>query len=233
MLELVGVTAGYGRAAVLHGVSVTVGAGEIVSLVGSNGAGKSTTLRAISGLLRVGQGQIRFKDKVISNRPSHAVVRAGISHVPEGRRLFGNMTVRENLLLGGYSCPAAELGERLGRVYEMFPRLRERDGQSAGLLSGGEQQMAAIGRGLMAKPALLMLDEPSLGLAPKIVAQVAEIIQSIQRLGISILLVEQNVRIALEIADRAYVLQMGVVVKEGSSASLREDPSVRRAYLGL
>jgi branched-chain amino acid transport system ATP-binding protein len=233
MLELAHVQAGYGRAEVLHGVSVSVGAGEIVSLIGSNGAGKSTMLRAISGLLPVRQGLIRFKGQTLSNRPSYAVVRAGISHVPEGRRLFGDMTVRENLLLGGYTCRVAELDRRLDRVYEMFPRLRERDGQAAGSLSGGEQQMAAIGRGLMAQPALLMLDEPSMGLAPKMVAQVADMVRSIRQFGISILLVEQNASIALDIADRAYVLQMGLVVKEGPSAALREDPFVRRAYLGL
>lgn len=233
MLELAQVRAGYGRAEVLHGVSITVGAGEIVSMIGSNGAGKSTTLRVISGLLPVRQGVIRFKQQVLSNRPSYAVVRAGISHIPEGRRLFGDMTVRENLLLGGYTGPKADLERRLERVYAMFPRLRERDGQLSGSLSGGEQQMAAIGRGLMAEPALLMLDEPSMGLAPKLVAQVADMVRSIREFGISILLVEQNASIALEIADRAYVLQMGMVVKEGPSATLREDPFVRRAYLGI
>jgi branched-chain amino acid transport system ATP-binding protein len=233
MLELVDVHAGYGRAEVLHGVSINLEAGEIVSLIGSNGAGKSTTLRAISGLLPVTQGQIRFKHETLSNRPSYTVVRAGISHVPEGRRLFGDMTVRENLLLGGYTGPKSDLDRRLQRVYEMFPRLRERDGQASGSLSGGEQQMVAIGRGLMAEPTLLMLDEPSMGLAPKMVAQVAGMVRSIREFGISILLVEQNASIALDLADRAYVLQMGLVVKQGSSAALREDPFVRRAYLGL
>lgn len=233
MLELVDVHAGYGRAEVLHGVSIKLEAGEIVSLIGSNGAGKSTTLRAISGLLPVTRGQIRFKDATLSNRPSYTVVRAGVSHVPEGRRLFGDMTVRENLLLGGYTGPKSDLARRLQRVYEMFPRLRERDAQASGSLSGGEQQMVAIGRGLMAEPTLLMLDEPSMGLAPKMVAQVAGMVRSIREFGISILLVEQNATIALDLADRAYVLQMGLVVKEGPSASLREDPFVRRAYLGL
>ena len=233
MLELVDVHAGYGRAEVLHGVSIKLEAGEIVSLIGSNGAGKSTTLRAISGLLPVTQGSIRFKDETLSNRPSYTVVRAGVSHVPEGRRLFGDMTVRENLLLGGYTGPKSDLARRLQRVYEMFPRLRERDAQASGSLSGGEQQMVAIGRGLMAEPTLLMLDEPSMGLAPKMVAQVAGMVRSIREFGISILLVEQNATIALDLADRAYVLQMGLVVKEGPSASLREDPFVRRAYLGL
>ena len=232
MLELAQVHAGYGRAEVLHGVSLFVGESEIVSLIGSNGAGKSTTLRAISGILGVRQGVIRFKGQPLSSK-SYAVVRAGISHVPEGRRLFGDMTVRENLLLGGYTGPPAELGQRLERVYAMFPQLRERESQAAGSLSGGEQQMAAIGRGLMAQPVLLMLDEPSMGLAPKMVAQVADMVRSIRGFGISILLVEQNASIALELADRAYVLQMGKVVKEGASAELREDAFVRRAYLGL
>jgi branched-chain amino acid transport system ATP-binding protein len=233
MLELTKVQAGYGRSEILHGISLRVGEGEIVSLIGSNGAGKSTTLRTISGLLAVRQGIIRFKGETLSNKPPYAVVRTGISHVPEGRRLFGDMSVRENLLLGGYSGPRAELGQRLERVYTMFPRLRERNAQAAGSLSGGEQQMAAIGRGLMAQPALLMLDEPSMGLAPKMVAQVADMVRSIRGLGISILLVEQNASIALELADRTYVLQMGKVVKVGTSAELREDSYVRRAYLGI
>ncbi len=232
MLELAEVHAGYGRITVLRGISLTVGAGEIVSLIGSNGAGKSTTLRTISGLLAVRKGHIRFNGAAIKKRPA-SVVRAGISQIPEGRRLFSDMTVHENLLLGAYTCPAADLASRLEQVYKLFPRLRERSRQYAGSLSGGEQQMAAIGRGLMAKPQLLMLDEPSMGLAPKLVAQVAEIVRTIRDLGISILLVEQNVRIALEIADRAYVLQMGRIVTEGPSATLRDDPFIRRAYLGL
>lgn len=232
MLEVVGLHAGYGRMAVLHGISLTVGAGEIVSLIGSNGAGKSTTLRTISGLLAVRRGQIRFKGNAVTNRPTD-VVKAGISQVPEGRRLFADMTVHENLLLGAYTSAAADLAQRLDQIYELFPRLRERKGQYAGSLSGGEQQMVAIGRGLMAKPQLLMLDEPSMGLAPKMVAQVAEIVKTIRALGISVLLVEQNARIALEIADRAYVLQMGRIVTEGPSETLRGDPFVRRAYLGL
>jgi branched-chain amino acid transport system ATP-binding protein len=232
MLELTDVEAGYGRTPVLHSVSLTVQPREIVSLIGSNGAGKSTTLKAISGLLRTRRGTIRFEGKVLSELPPHSVVRAGVSHVPEGRRLFADMTVHENLVLGAYTCPPADLGGRLADVYGFFPRLRERSTQAAGSLSGGEQQMVAIGRGLMAKPALLMLDEPSMGLAPKLVAQVADIVRSIRELGIGVLLVEQNARLALEISDRAYLLQMGAVVKEGSSATLRDDPAVRRTYLG-
>jgi branched-chain amino acid transport system ATP-binding protein len=232
MLELINVHAGYDRMAVLHGISMTVGAGEIVSLIGSNGAGKSTTLRTISGMLAVREGKIQYKSTQLSNRP-WGVVSAGISQIPEGRRLFADMTVHENLILGAYTCPTGDLAPRLEQVYALFPRLRERSHQFAGSLSGGEQQMAAIGRGLMAKPDLLMLDEPSMGLAPKMVAQVAEIIKTIRHLGISILLVEQNARIALEIADRTYVLQMGRIVTEGPSATLRDDPFIRRAYLGL
>lgn len=232
MLELKDIQAGYGAACVLHDLSLTVGAGEIVSLIGSNGAGKSTTLRTISGLLGVRRGTILFNGAILKNQPAN-VVRSGISHVPEGRRLFADMTVHENLVLGAYTCPTSELADRLERVYALFPRLRERSRQHAGSLSGGEQQMAAIGRGLMAKPLLLMLDEPSMGLAPKIVAQVADIVRTIRDLGISVLLVEQNARIALDVADRSYVLQMGAIVTQGPSAVLRDDPFIRRAYLGL
>lgn len=232
MLELIDVEVGYGRTPVLHSVSLTVRPREIVSLIGSNGAGKTTTLKAISGLLRTRRGSIRFEGKALDELAPHAVVRAGVSHVPEGRRLFADMTVHENLVLGAYTCPPADLERRLADIYGFFPRLRERSSQAAGSLSGGEQQMVAIGRGLMAKPSLLMLDEPSMGLAPKMVAQVADIVRSIRELGIGVLLVEQNARLALEISNRAYLLQMGAVVKEGSSAGLRDDPAIRRTYLG-
>ena len=233
MLELDGVEAGYGAGPVLRGVSVRVDRGEIVTLIGSNGAGKSTTLRAISGLVAVRKGRIRFLDRVISGRPSHAIVRAGVAHVPEGRRLFGEMTVRENLLLGAYIAPRRELGQRVARVYDWFPRLAERDHQLAGSLSGGEQQMVAIGRGLMADPTLLLLDEPSLGLAPKLVVQVAEMIRAIRDRGLTVLLVEQNAHLALQFSDRAYVLQTGQIALEGVSRDLLGDPFVRKAYLGL
>jgi branched-chain amino acid transport system ATP-binding protein len=233
MLDIVAISSGYGKTVVLHDVSLNVSAGEIVTIIGSNGAGKSTMLRTISGLVTKRSGEIRFKGAPLPGAYAPAIVRAGISHVPEGRRLFTEMTVRENLILGAYTCEAAEVPNRLAQVFDIFPRLRERSGQFAGSLSGGEQQMVAIGRGLMAKPSLLTLDEPSMGLAPKVVAQVADIILKIRDLGITILLVEQNARIALEVADRAYVLQMGVVVKEGLSAELREDPLVKQAYLGL
>ena len=232
MLEVGQLHAGYRRMVVLRGISLTVGTGEIVSLIGSNGAGKSTTLRTISGLVTLRDGQIRFKGSELHRRPAE-VVKSGISQVPEGRRLFADMTVHENLLLGAYTCATGELAERIEQVYDLFPQVRQRSRQHAGSLSGGEQQMVAIGRGLMAKPQLLMLDEPSMGLAPKLVAQLADIIKRIRALGISVLLVEQNARLALEIADRAYVLQMGTIVTEGPSATLRDDPFVRRAYLGL
>jgi branched-chain amino acid transport system ATP-binding protein len=233
VLELDNVEAGYGGAAVLHGISLTVADGEIVTLIGGNGAGKSTTLRAISRLIAIRRGEIRFRGERVSDRPSHAVVRRGLSHVPEGRRLFADMTVRENLLLGGYTCARRELEGRLARVYEWFPRLAERTQQMAGSLSGGEQQMVAIARGLMTQPALLMLDEPSLGLAPKLVLQVGEMIQAIRQRGITVMLVEQNARLALELADRAYVLQTGRIALEGASRDVRDHPDVRAAYLGL
>ena len=232
MLEIVGLHSGYGRMEVLHGISLNVGVGEIVSVIGSNGAGKSTTLRTISGLLESRQGQIRFNGANLHGRPAD-IVKSGISHIPEGRRLFTDMTVHENLLLGAYTCAASELAERLQRVYELFPRVQERSRQLAGSLSGGEQQMVAIGRGIMAKPQLLMLDEPSMGLAPKLVSQLADIIRAVRSLGISVLLVEQNSRLALDIADRVYVLQMGAIVAQGTATALRDDPFVRRAYLGL
>jgi branched-chain amino acid transport system ATP-binding protein len=233
MLELERLEAGYGVAPVLRHVTLRVARGEIVTLIGSNGAGKSTTLRAISGLVAISGGEIRFLGDAISARPSHAIVRAGIAHVPEGRRLFGEMTVRENLLLGAYTCPRRELSGRVARVYEWFPALAERDHQLAGSLSGGEQQMLAIGRGLTADPKLLLLDEPSLGLAPKLVMQVAGMIQTIRDRGITVFLVEQNAQLALSISDRAYVLQTGQIAREGASRDLLGDPFVRTAYLGL
>jgi len=233
VLELSALEAGYGVAPVLRNITLRVGSGEIVTLIGSNGAGKSTTLRAISGLITISRGEIRFLGQAISGRPSHAIVRAGVAHVPEGRRLFGEMTVRENLLLGAYTCRRRELSARVARVYEWFPALAERDHQLAGSLSGGEQQMVAIGRGLTADPKLLLLDEPSLGLAPKLVTQVAGMIQAIRDRGITVLLVEQNAQLALSISDRAYVLQTGQIAREGASRDLLGDPFVRTAYLGL
>ncbi len=228
-----GVQAGYGPAPVLQGVSLSVREGEIVTLIGSNGAGKSTTLRAISRLIPVRAGTIRFRGELISNASSHLVVRRGLVHIPEGRRLFTDMTVKENLLLGGYTCGRRELDGRLAQVYEWFPVLGEREHQLARSLSGGEQQMVAIARGLMIQPAFVMLDEPSLGLAPKLVGQVAEMIRSIRARGITVMLVEQNARLALELADRAYVLQTGRIALEGPSREVLNNQEVRAAYLGL
>ena len=228
-----GVQAGYGPAPVLQGVSLSVREGEIVTLIGSNGAGKSTTLRAISRLIPVRAGTIRFRGELISNVSSHLVVRRGLVHIPEGRRLFTDMTVKENLLLGGYTCGRRELDGRLAQVYEWFPVLGEREHQLARSLSGGEQQMVAIARGLMIQPAFVMLDEPSLGLAPKLVSQVAEMIRSIRARGITVMLVEQNARLALELADRAYVLQTGRIALEGPSRDVVNNQEVRAAYLGL
>jgi len=233
VLELSAVQAGYGHAPVLQGVSLSVKEGEIVTLIGSNGAGKSTTLRAISRLIPVRAGAIRFRGELISNASSHVVVRRGLVHIPEGRRLFADMTVRENLLLGGYTCRRSELDARIARVCEWFPVLGERERQLARSLSGGEQQMVAIARGLMVQPAFVMLDEPSLGLAPKLVAQVAEMIRTIRARGITVMLVEQNARLALELADRAYVLQTGRIALEGPSREILNNREVRAAYLGL
>ncbi len=234
MLRVEGVEVGYGGVPALHGVDLAVASGQVVAVVGSNGAGKSTLLRTISGLLQPTAGSIAFGGERIDRRPAHRIVRLGIAHVPEGRHLFPNLTVHQNLLLGAFTRrdPTAR-ARTLARVYELFPILRERAGQRAGTLSGGEQQMCAIGRGLMLEPKLLMLDEPSLGIAPKIVAQIFEVIRAIAQAGVTILLVEQNVQEALELADRAYVLQTGRIVLEGSGAELLRSDLVRRAYLGL
>jgi len=233
VLELLSVQAGYGPAPVLRGVSLSVGEGEIVTLIGSNGAGKSTTLRAISRLIPVRAGTIRFRGELISGASSHTVVRRGLVHIPEGRRLFTDMTVRENLLLGGYTCRRRELDARLALVFEWFPLLGERERQLARSLSGGEQQMVAIARGLMTQPVCVMLDEPSLGLAPKLVGQVADMIRAIRARGITVMLVEQNARLALDLADRAYVLQTGRIALEGPSREVLNNQEVRAAYLGL
>ncbi len=233
MLELNAVAAGYGRTLVLRDIDLAVAAGEVVTLIGANGAGKSSTLRVISGLLAARAGEIRFAGEAIHHLRPHEIVRRGLVHVPEGRRLFNDMTVRENLLLGSYTTTKAESQGRIEEIFALFPPIRERERQLAGSLSGGEQQMVAIGRGLMAKPKLLMLDEPSLGLAPKLVRQVGEIIGSIRAIGITVLLVEQNARLALDVADRAYILQTGQVILSGRSAELRSDPAVQAAYLGV
>jgi branched-chain amino acid transport system ATP-binding protein len=232
VLSLTDVHLCYGQVHAVKGVTILVPAGEIVTLIGSNGAGKSSTLKAISGVYRVTSGTIEFKGSPIHLLPPHRIVAAGISHCPEGRRIFYDLTVRENLLMGGYLLGKDDLAERLEWVIVLFPRLGERIGQSGGTLSGGEQQMLAIGRALMAKPSLLMLDEPSLGLAPIMVEKIFETIQELNRGGLTVLLVEQNAHAALEISRHAYVLETGCVSLEGESRALLADERVQRAYLG-
>jgi branched-chain amino acid transport system ATP-binding protein len=222
----------YGAIRALHCLSFEVNEGEIVTLVGANGAGKSTILRTISGLVKPASGEIEFDGKRIDGMAGHQVVRAGIAHVPEGRQPFAYLTVRENLLLGAYNRPQAEARPAMERVFKSFPRLKERLSQTAGTLSGGELQMLAMGRGLMAKPRLLMLDEPSMGLSPILVREIFDIIREINRQGTAILLVEQNAFMALSIAHRAYVLETGKVALFGPAPELREDPKVKAAYLG-
>jgi branched-chain amino acid transport system ATP-binding protein len=233
LLELRDVTARYGDVQVLWGVSLAVREGEIATIVGANGAGKTTTLKTISGAVACASGQILFNDEHIERLPSHRVAARGIAHVPEGRRLFPMMTVRENLELGAVSSAARRhRSDTLDHIFSLFPKLRERERQMAGTLSGGEQQMVAIGRGLMARPRLLMLDEPSLGLAPIIVREMFDIIRRLNGDGITVMLVEQNVQQSLKLADRAYVLENGRVVLEGAGSQLLDDERVRAAYLG-
>ena len=232
LLEVDGIHTYYGSIEALRGVSLEVGEGEVVTMIGANGAGKSTTLRAISGLSPPRKGSIRFDGGEIGSMPPSRIVALGISHVPEGRRCFPRMTVRENLELGAYLRRGADLTEDIERVFELFPRLEERETQKAGTLSGGEQQMLAIGRALMARPKLLLLDEPSLGIAPLLVARIFETIAEISRTGTTILLVEQNANHALGVSARGYVLETGRVALSGESSSLRENPEVQKAYLG-
>ncbi|MBI4571994.1 MAG: ABC transporter ATP-binding protein [candidate division NC10 bacterium] len=234
MLRVNGLQAFYGDMQALHGVTLEVREGEIVSVIGSNGAGKTTTLMTISGVLRPRRGAIEFDSRRIDGLKPAEIVEAGLVHVPEGRQLFPSMTVEENLTLGACTRRAkASRPETLDRVFRLFPRLRERLQQAAGTLSGGEQQMVAIGRGLMARPRLLMLDEPSLGLSPMLVTAIFDIIQEINRGGATILLVEQNVFRALTLSHRGYILENGQIVAEGPSQQLLRDPQVRTAYLGL
>jgi branched-chain amino acid transport system ATP-binding protein len=234
MLELRDVQVQYGSIRALHGISLTVDTGELVALIGSNGAGKTTTLRTISGLLRPSQGTIRYEGSDIAHASPHRIVELGVSHCPEGRRIFGRLTVRENLRLGAVAQRDRKAAaEDLEMVLELFPLLRERLDQSGGTLSGGEQQMLAIGRALMSRPRLLLLDEPSLGLAPLMVERIFETIASLKARGRTILLVEQNVHHALDVADRVYVLETGRVTLEGPAAVLRRDPKVEQAYLGV
>ncbi len=232
LLKVSDLVVDYGAIRALHGVSFGVDEGEIVTLIGANGAGKTTALRALSGLLKPAGGEVWFDGARIDGRAGHTIARLGLAHVPEGRRPFAEMTVKENLQLGAVNRPGSEIGPAMERVFKSFPRLRERLSQAAGTLSGGELQMLATGRGLMAKPRLLMMDEPSMGLSPILVREIFSIIAEINRQGTSILLVEQNAHMALKIAHRAYVLETGRVVLSGSAAELRQDPRVRSAYLG-
>jgi branched-chain amino acid transport system ATP-binding protein len=224
----------YGAIHALQGISFNVNEGEIVTLIGANGAGKSTTLRTISGLLRSRTGSITFKGQDISTVAAEKVVRLGISHVPEGRKIFAPLSVKENLMMGSFTrTDLSEIQETLDRVYLSFPRLRERAGQYGGTLSGGEQQMLATARGLMSRPTLLLLDEPSMGLSPILVEEIFRIITEINKQGTSILLVEQNAQMALSIAHRAYVLETGRIVLSGPAKEIAENPQVKAAYLGI
>jgi branched-chain amino acid transport system ATP-binding protein len=233
MLEVRDLEAGYGDVRVLSGVSLRLGPGEIVALLGPNGAGKTTLLRTITGLLRPRGGLIRWEGEDLARIPAHLIVERGLAMVPEGRRLFGSMTVEENLALGAFAPRARDRrGANLERIYTLFPVLRERRREVVRQLSGGQQQMVSIGRAMMSQPRLLVLDEPSLGIAPLIVRAILEALVEINREGVAIFLVEQNVRAALGLAHRAYILESGHVVGEGSGEALLEDPHVRRAYLG-
>ena len=232
LLEVADIHTYYGAIEALRGVSLTVEEGEAVTIIGSNGAGKSTTLRSISGLTPATSGKITFEGRDITRVPAHEIVEYGIALAPEGRHCFARMTVRENLDMGAYRRRDAGIGEDLDYVFDLFPRLKERERQKAGTMSGGEQQMLAIGRALMARPKLLMLDEPSMGIAPILVQRIYETIAEINRQGVAILLVEQNANYALDVSKRGYVLETGEVALSNQSSELRNDPAVQRAYLG-
>ena len=232
LLEVEEIHTYYGGIQALRGVSLTVEQGEAVTIIGSNGAGKSTTLRSISGLTPARSGKVIFEGREITRLPAHEIVACGIALAPEGRHCFARMTVRENLDLGAYRRRDDEIGEDIDRVFDLFPRLKERERQKAGTMSGGEQQMLAIGRALMARPKLLMMDEPSMGIAPILVERIYETIAEINRQGVAILLVEQNANYALDVSKRGYVLETGEVALTNESAQLRNDPAVQRAYLG-
>jgi len=236
MLEVKNLRVNYGAIKAIHGISLRVERGQIVTLIGSNGAGKTTTLRAISGLCKCAEGDIIYEGKSIKGMAAHQIVRLGLAQSPEGRGVFPNMSVRENLELGAYARPRSEhaqIEQDKERALNLFPRLRERIHQSAGTLSGGEQQMLAMARALLAKPKLLLLDEPSLGLAPQVVQTIFKIIREINQQGTTILLVEQNAHMALQVAHRAYVLEVGRVVREGDAKELAASDEVRKAYLGI
>ena len=232
MLEISGLNVYYGAIHALEDVSISVQQGEIVAIIGSNGAGKSTLLRTISGLIRPRTGSITFLGEDITTEPAHKILQAGISHSPEGRRIFTNMSVLENLQLGAYTRKDAGVDSDMEEVMRRFPRLKERIRQNAGTLSGGEQQMLAVGRALMSRPKILLLDEPSLGLAPNLAAEIFRIVLDLNRDGTTVLLVEQNANRALEIAHRGYVLETGVIVLSDTGKSLLADPKVKEAYLG-
>jgi branched-chain amino acid transport system ATP-binding protein len=233
MLEVSGLRAGYGAVEILRGVDIDIAQGEIVALIGSNGVGKTTFASAVSGLLRCRAGAIRFNGNDITGRGPGAIVDMGLIHVPEGRHIFPNLTVRENLELGAYRRARARRLKNIEIVADTFPRLKERFAQKAGTLSGGEQQMLAIGRGMMAEPALLILDEPSIGLSPLLVEEMFSLIAKLNRTGLAILLVEQNVLQSLEIASRAFVMENGEIKLSGAAADMMSDPALKRSYLGL
>ncbi|MFN3670669.1 MAG: ABC transporter ATP-binding protein [Bosea sp. (in: a-proteobacteria)] len=233
MLEVKGLRAGYGPVEVLRGIDLTVGAGEIVAVLGSNGVGKTTLNKVLSGVLPASEGTISFDGRPLTGASPAAIVASGLIHVPEGRKIFPNMNVRENLELGSYRRARPNRARNLERVFSTFPRLRERMAQAAGTLSGGEQQMLAIGRGMMAEPRLLILDEPSLGLSPLLVEEMFALIGQLNREGMPIMLVEQNVVQSLEIAARAYIVENGAVTLSGSAAQISANPELKRAYLGL
>ncbi|HSD51966.1 MAG TPA: ABC transporter ATP-binding protein [Candidatus Methylomirabilis sp.] len=232
MLDVENVQVFYGEIHALKGISFQVGKGEIVALLGNNGAGKTTSLKTISGLLRPRVGRILLEGQPIHELPPHEIVSRGVAHVPEGRRIFNRLTVTENLEMGAYLRSDGAVREDVDRVFALFPRLQERRSQIAGTLSGGEQQMLAIGRALMARPRILLLDEPSMGLAPILVEQIFKTVEDINRQGTTILLVEQNAAMALSIAHRGYVLETGIIALRGTAVELQEHPDVRRAYLG-
>lgn len=233
MLRIEDLRAGYGELEILHGIDLEVREGEVVALIGANGAGKTTTLKTISGVVRASTGSITFEGQGIHNWQPRQIVSEGLIQVPEGRKLFPELSVRDNLFLGSYRRGRSEADDTVEEVFELFPLLRERSDQTAGTLSGGEQQMLAIGRALMGKPRLLMLDEPSLGLAPMLVADIFEVVRDLRRRGLTVMLVEQNAVHALQLSDRGYVLENGSVVLEGTGEELLGDDRVRSAYLGL
>ncbi len=233
LLEVKGIKVYYGMIQALKGISFEVNEGEVVALIGANGAGKTTTLHTVTGLLRAKEGTIRYQDRDITHMPAHKIVAMGMAHVPEGRRVFANMTVLQNLRMGAYTRKDKdEIEKTLELVYHRFPRLKERRGQVAGTLSGGEQQMLAMGRALMSKPKILLMDEPSMGLSPIFVNEIFDIIQKVSESGTTVLLVEQNARKALSIADRAYVLETGRITMEGPAQDMLNNKAVQEAYLG-